>query len=135
VAPASPFESLTLNDLDVALLRTTGYASAVTAAVSQHGNQAFVIEGTWAATEVAPNVGPSLRPLLAEGQRLTRLSTIVPSSALETDVAFDQTLTGPVPTYRYVQRTPFGRRTEWAGIGFGVGALGFATAFARRRRG
>ena len=47
VAPSSPFAALTINDLNRGNLNSLGYASALSYAASQHGNHAFVLEGTW----------------------------------------------------------------------------------------
>jgi hypothetical protein len=90
VGPAAPYEALTIDDLDAATLRATGYASAVTAAVSAHGGRAFVIEGSWMASGIAADIGGRIGSLIAAGSHVTRLSTILPTSALTGDVVFDQ---------------------------------------------
>ena len=75
-------------------------------------------------------VGPSLSSFVQYSQTLTRLSTMLPATALDTDVVFDQPYSGTVPNQRYTQRTRTpGGQTHLA---FGAALLGFA-ALARRR--
>jgi hypothetical protein len=90
VGPAAPFEALTIDDLDAATLRTTGYASAVTAAVAAHDGHAFVMEGSWMASGIAADIGGRIGSLIAADSHVTRLSTVLPASALTGDVAFNE---------------------------------------------
>jgi hypothetical protein len=64
-------------------------------------------------------------------QTLTRLSTRVPSTALDADVAFDEIYTGTIPNERYTQRFP-GRHPR-AAFAFAALAL-VATTRHRARR-
>jgi hypothetical protein len=104
-APADPFAALTLNDLDRGTLNSTGYADAVSKAVGARGNHAFVLEGSWSVPTVPGGLGPSLVPFMNARETLTRMSTRVPVSALDADVALDQLYSGPVPNQRITQRT------------------------------
>lgn len=130
VAPGDPFAALTINDLDRGTLNTTGYADAVTKAVSAHGNHAFVLEGSWALPTLSNAIGPSLGAFMNARQTLTRLSTRVPSTALDTDVAFDEIYSGTIPNERYTQRVP-GRHPRAA---FAFVALAFVATARRRPR-
>ena len=123
-APADPFAALTLDDLDRGTLNTTGYADAVSKAVSAHGNHAFVLEGSWSVPTVPGAIGPSLAPFMNARQTLTRMSTRVPVSALDADVALDQIYSGPVPNQRVTQRTS-GRhpRAAFTFAGFALAAI------------
>jgi hypothetical protein len=127
-APADPFAALTLDDLDRGTLNTTGYAGAVSKAVSDHGNHAFVLEGSWSVPTLPGALGPSLAPFVNARQTLTRMSTRVPVSALDADVALDRIYSGPVPNQRVTQRTS-GRHPR-AAFAFAAFAL---AAFVRRR--
>lgn len=130
VAPSSPFAALTINDLSGNEVNTKGYASTLSTAVSQRGNHAFVLEGAWTVSSLSNAVGASLSSFVQPSQTLTRLSTIVPATALDTDVVFDQPYSGTVPNQRYTQRTRTpGGKTHMA---FGAALLAFA-AVARRR--
>lgn len=122
VGPSLPFEALTIADLDAATLKSAGYATALSAAIAKHGNHAFVVEGFWRDTQ---SFGLSvLLPFFAPGSGVTRLSTLLPTSALDTDVAFDQPFTESVQRTRYVQnaRAPATNRTF--PFGFALVALG-----------
>ena len=129
-APADPFAALTINDLDVGTLNTTGYADAVSKAVSAHGNHAFVLEGSWSVPTVPGGIGPSLAPFMNARQTLTRMSTRVDASTLDADVAFDGIYSGSVPNQRYTQRTS--RRHPHAAFAFA--ALAFTAVIRRRPR-
>ena len=129
-APADPFAALTINDLDVGTLNNTGYAAAVSKAVSAHGNHAFVLEGSWSVPTVPGGIGPSLAPFMNARQTLTRMSTRVDASTLDADVAFDGTYSGSVPNQRYTQRTS--RRHPHAAFAFA--ALAFTAVIRRRPR-
>jgi hypothetical protein len=130
-APSDPFAALTIDDLDRATLNTTGYADAVSKAVAAHGNHAFVLEGSWSVPTLSSAIGPSLAPFMNGRQTLTRMSTRVPSAALDADVAFDQIYSGTVPNQRFVQRfPPQGPRGAFAFIAF----ASLATAVRRRPR-
>jgi hypothetical protein len=132
VAAALPFETLTLLDLDASLLRQSGYAIALAAAVTAHGNQAFAIEGVFSglSTTTLPTVLNWVDPAAV----VTRLSTIVPATALTTDVALDQPYTGQAPSTRYVEVARPGRGRTPAGVVLGSTVF-LACTLVRRRRG
>jgi hypothetical protein len=90
VGPADPYQALTIDDLDAATVRSTGYASAVTAAVTAHGGRAFVVEGSWMASGIAADIGGRIGSLIAPDSHVTRLSTILPAADLLGDVVFNQ---------------------------------------------
>lgn len=132
VAPSAPFAALTLSDLDTVLLRATGYAPAVTSAVAQHGNHAFLIEGTWPGASLLGSRWPSLLPIIRADQTVTRLSTMLPATALDSDAVFDQAFNGTVLHQIYVERTntPSGRSRFAAAFAL----LAFAAVVRRRPR-
>jgi Uncharacterized protein conserved in bacteria (DUF2330) len=132
VAPSAPFAALTLNDLDLISLRTSGYAAALSTAIAQHGNHAFVIEGVWTSAELANAPIPSIQPFIGSTQTLTRLSAILPASALDTDVTFDQPFAGAVPRVRVVERTRASGEKSRPSYGFAM--LAFAAVVGVRRR-
>ena len=127
-APSDPFAALTLNDLDRGTLNTTGYADAVTKAVSAHGNHAFVLEGSWSVPTLSGTIGPSLAPFMNARQTLTRMSTRVPSTALDADVALDGIYAGAVPNTRVAQHMQHPR------IAFAFAAFALAAVIRRRPR-
>jgi hypothetical protein len=131
VAPSAPFAALTIDDLDLIVLRTSGYSAAVSTAITQHGNHAFVIEGVWTSAELTRAPIPSLQPFIGSTQFLTRLSAVVPAVGLDMDVVFDQPFSSPVPRVRVVQRlhAPGG-----PGFGHGFALLAIAAVGIRRRR-
>jgi MYXO-CTERM domain-containing protein len=133
VAPSAPFAALTVDDLDLIALRTTGYSGAVSAAVAQHGNHAFVLEGVWSSGALANAQIPSLKAFIASTQILTRLSSVVPAAGLDTDVVFDQPFSDPVPRVRVVEQVAAPGYGPGFGHGFGLLAIA-AVGFRRRRR-
>jgi hypothetical protein len=133
VAPAPPFEALTLDDLDAALLRGRAYAMAVENAVTARGGRAFVIEGSWSTAELYVDSISTLKPLLPEGRRVTRLSTILPTASLTGDVGLDAPYAGPAPNERVVL-APRRRGPMLAGGGLGLLMVGIAFSRDRRRR-
>lgn len=128
-APGDPFAALTLNDLDRQTVSTTGYAEAVSKAAAAHGNHAFVLEGSWSVPSLSSAIGPSLSGFMNARQTLTRLSTRVPSSALDADVAFDEIYAGTVPNDLYAQRTSRHPR-----LAFSFAAFALVATIRRRRR-
>ena len=92
VAPAAPFSALTLKDLDGSELLQS-YTTAVAGAVKRKGSAAFLLEGAYAVESLPVLTTGRLAALVKPGQRLTRLSTVIDSAALTTDVA----LTAPPP--------------------------------------
>jgi hypothetical protein len=107
-APTAPFQTLTLNDLVIdgivdgeEALLAQNYTRAVRAAVSERRGKAFVIEGVHAADEALAG-SPALRALTDPGHRVSRLTTIVDSATLDTDVAFTAPAPEDVPTEREV---------------------------------
>jgi hypothetical protein len=136
-APSPPFTALTLNDLNAALLRSDGYVEAVTQAVDWAGGRAFVLEGAYGSGTLTGRVGARIEGMMADVKGVTRLTTIVPSSALTTDVTFDQSYPNEIPTVRYVDagRLGAGGRRFADGTGLGAGtALAGAALWLRRRR-
>ncbi|MBI4820520.1 MAG: DUF2330 domain-containing protein [Deltaproteobacteria bacterium] len=87
--PGLPWDALTLEDLDPGELTFGTYRNAVRAAVYARSGQAFVIEGVFARAELPSN---QLTRMLGSA-RLTRLTTVLSSGDMTTDVSF----TGPVP--------------------------------------
>ena len=132
VAPRPPFVTLTLNNLVAQTLRTSGYAAAMSDAIAQHAGHAFVIEGTWTAAEIAGDRIDSLRPFIPTDARLTRLSTLMPASALDTDAFLDQPFTGAAPRQIYVEHTAGSHKHPR--LAFGVGLLAAAALLRRRPR-
>ena len=130
VAPSAPFAALTLDSLDGSQLKSSGYGAALSAAVAAHGNHAFVIEGVFPDTYVTQRQIDSLRSFIPAGSSLTRLSTLVPADALDTDVVFDQPFSGTAPSSIYVQRSGGPSRRPELAVGLAFAAL----AFAVRRR-
>jgi len=136
-APGAPFTALTLNDLDASTLTSEGYAQAVAGAVAWSGGRAFVLEGAYASGSLSGRVGARIEGMLSDVTGVSRLTTILPLTALTTDVTFDQSYPKEIPTIRYVQLGR-GGRLPLAGTGTGA-CLGAGTALAgavlwRRRR-
>jgi hypothetical protein len=97
--PSAPFTALTLHDLNPEILRHGGYAEAVRSAVEAHGNRAFVIESRTPVSELS-----SLSVTrLFKGSTVTRLSTVLPGSALTADAELDAPFEGDVPDLLFVQ--------------------------------
>ncbi len=92
VAPAAPFTTRSLYDLESALLHES-YATAVAEASNRDGELAFVIEGAYRVEELSGRVGPSLEAMIGAGnqRRLTRLTTVLPAEALTEDAHFTET--------------------------------------------
>jgi hypothetical protein len=132
-APSAPFAALTLQDIDAHAIATSGYATALADTVAQHGNHAFVLEGAWSSATADGGIGYTLQSVLLGSQHLTRLSTIVPAEALDTDVTLDQPFTGHVYNERYVQRLP--GRDRSPRLAFGAALLAVAAIVRRRARG
>jgi len=135
VGPAAPFGALTLSDLDAPTLRTSGYASALRAAVAAHANQAFLIEGVLGPGELSAGAYPSVAALIDPTASLTRLSTSLPSAALASDVALDAPFAGEAPSTRFVEAR-FGRAPGPGPLAPGVGmAFVVGLVLVRRRQG
>jgi hypothetical protein len=129
-APQAPFVPVLLSDLDRAMLRQGLYVDAVSAAVAAHGNQAFVLEGqSDKATLASRRPGASLFALIDDGATLTRMSTIVPASALTVDATFGAYGGGVIPGTVYAERHRTAIRFAATGL---LPAL--ATLLIRRRR-
>jgi MYXO-CTERM domain-containing protein len=131
VGPSAPFEALTLTDLDANILRSTGYYSAIASRIANQGGRAFLIEGSWTGAELADGDWPSLQPFIDAGQQLTRLSTVIRSLDLDTDVVLNQPFAGTAPRERIVQRTRGPEDSPKLALGLAV--LAFAAVGARRR--
>ena len=133
VAPAQPFATLTLTDLDAPTLKTSGYVAGVRKAIAGQAGRAFVIDGTYAAATLAGRIGPGVEGFVEPGAQLTRLTGIFPSAGLTDDVAFDRVFDGVAPTTRYVTREPIAPGSGRPGIGAGA-FLALAALWTRRRR-
>ena len=128
VGPSAPFVGLTLDDLSANDLRAGDYARAVQDAVELNDNRAFVIESSTPTTNILS--GTRLRTLF-HASTVTRLSTIVPDTALTEDVSFHTPFEGEVPRERHVlSATAVGYRTVSMGS---LGALLLAGLWRRRR--
>jgi hypothetical protein len=133
VAPALPFEALTLSDLNASLLRAPGYAAALAAAVAARNHEAFIIEGVFPGNSWT-GLLPAVTALIDPAASVTRLSTILPAAALTTDVALDQRFMGQAPTSRYVEaERPVHSRLPPGGVA-GLTFL-LACALVGKRRG
>jgi hypothetical protein len=97
--PSAPFSALTVEDLNPEIVRHGGYAQAVRSAVQTNGNRAFVIESR---TSVS-GLSPSAVTRLFAGSTVTRLSTVLPASALTADAEFDTAFKGNIPNVLFVQ--------------------------------
>ena len=98
VAPADPFVLLEADDL---LKETDPYRTAVVRAVADAGGHAFVREGLFDRDTLAEQdgvydgfyytsvLGPRLAALLDPGQRITRFSTVIDRTQLDTDAMFE----------------------------------------------
>ncbi|MEZ4224632.1 MAG: DUF2330 domain-containing protein [Polyangiaceae bacterium] len=87
-APASPFAALTLKDLELTRV-TDDYTAAVADAVKQNGNKAFLIEGVYKPENAwRETLGTKLRAMTDDQQVLTRLTSVVDPTALDTDASF-----------------------------------------------
>jgi hypothetical protein len=129
VAPELPFTALTLNDLDEDTLRASGYRAAVVAAVAARNGRAFVLEGAIdiGTLRARGALGAKLGTVLANGQRLTRLTTVVAAESLNQDVALTAPVSVEIPTARTIS----------ASRGAAPGALAAGTLLlllGRRRR-
>jgi hypothetical protein len=126
--PSPPFTALTLDDLDGSTLRTDGYAAAVQGAVRAHSHQAFVLESRISGSDLV--LSGQVRSLV-QGLTITRMSTVVPSSALTEDAHFYAPYEGAVPSERYaaVHRAVGSRE---ASLGW-LGALVLLGALRRRK--
>jgi hypothetical protein len=127
VGPTSPFQTLSLNDLDARTLEDGGYRAAVEKAVSLRNGKAFVHEGV---SEVRPmratgTLGAQLGRVLVDGQKISRLTTVVAAEALTEDTTFIM----PV-SYFPRDRTLSAARAP----GGGPFALAVALAFVRTGR-
>ncbi len=98
-APSSPFTALTLDNLNPEIVRHGGYTQAVRSAVQANGNRAFVLESRTLVSQLPPS---SLTRLFA-GSTVTRLSTVLPASALTEDAEFGRPFEGNVPNVLFVQ--------------------------------
>jgi hypothetical protein len=137
VGPTAPFQALTLNDLghiegedDQQLAEA--YEAEIRRSVAAKQGKAFLVEGVHAADEVLAD-SPTLFAIVDPGARLTRLTTVVASSTLDTDVAFTAPAPEVVPTSRDLAE-PAPQGTKQAFLLFGMllpAMIGLAT---RRRR-
>jgi hypothetical protein len=125
--PSPPFQALTLNDLEPALLAEHRYADAVQRAVKAHGAKAFVVEGG-SSTAPAPLSLPS--GFVDKDAAFVRLSTVLAASDLTEDATFFTPGSEPIEHSRTIR--VYGE----AALPASVGLLGFvALAWSLRRRG
>jgi hypothetical protein len=101
--PSPPFAALTLADLDAGLLRSNKYRQAVQDAVHARRDHAFVIESRSPRERLRQLDGTPLGRLIDANSTITRMSTIVPASALTEDALFHTPYENPVPNERYVR--------------------------------
>jgi hypothetical protein len=97
--PSAPFTALTLDDLNPEIIRHAGYAQAVRSAVQANGNRAFVIESSTPVSELSSLSAARL----FTGSTVTRLSTVLPASALTADAELGTPFGGDVPSVIFVQ--------------------------------
>ncbi len=95
--PSQPFAALTLDDLDGELLRTAGYRAALESAVRARSHRAFVLESRTSGANLS--LSGQVRALM--GGTVTRMSTIVPATALTEDAHFYAPYEGEVPNERF----------------------------------
>jgi hypothetical protein len=96
--PSQPYATLLTSDLDRGKVFDLGYAAAVGAAVTARGSRAFVAEYRGAVSPASGFLGARLRTLVADGQTLTRYSTLVASAAIDADADFYGAAPPQVPT-------------------------------------
>lgn len=131
MGPSAPFQALTLDDLDAALLKVR-YSEAVSKAVAARDSKAFVIESSTPASQLRPML-PHLSKLFDDGATITRATTVVSRNALTTDALFASPFTSKVPTSRtlsFAAPNTRGPEAQWFAFAF-VGAL---ASFSFRRR-
>lgn len=129
--PSSPFAALTLADLDWKPLQAGDYAEAVRSAVERNGNKAFVLESQTPVAELPSLAGTRLAGLF-HASTVTRLTTVLPATALTEDALFFTPYKGYVPNERHVQNSNIPRSREAA---LGSLAALLVTGIWRRRRG
>lgn len=124
--PSEPFTALTLDDLDGGILRSKGYPAAVEDVVRTHDHQAFVLESRFSGADLA--LSGTVRSMVRG--TLTRMSTILPASALTEDAHFYVPYEGDVPNERYAA-LPRKVGSREASVGW-LGALVLLGALRRR---
>lgn len=135
VSPSTPFQALTLSDLDATLLRADNYALAVQTAVKAHGALAFVLESTTSLATIeqqSPSISAHsvLRRIFDNGSAITRMSTVLAADDLTQDATFFGP-TQPFPAVRYVQNDRPNPKHASVGLVVGLAAAGL---LRRRRR-
>jgi hypothetical protein len=131
--PAAPYSALLVTDLnrDTAI---DSYGVAVAQAVSIRGSRAFVAEYRGDVSPATSFLGPRLRTLVAEGQTLTRYSTVLAPASIEVDADFSGAAPGTVPTI-ISSRAAGSPRSAHATTALLLAAVAaFGLARARRRR-
>lgn len=127
--PSAPYGALLVTNLDRDLA-SADYGEAVAAAVAARGSMAFVAEYRGEVSPTSTLLGARLRTLVAEGQTLTRYSTILTSAAIAADADFAGDAPASVPTTIGARTAPAGKRP--LGSAFVLAAV--ALAFIRGRR-
>ena len=132
VGVSAPFETISLDDLDPALLRADEYRTAVANAVFTRDSRAFVLESAHAASALTPQLSAKFQALPAPSAVITRLSTVINADALDEDAIFATPYTDAVRDERYVSLP----RVSPVYAGFGVAVvLVLGGALRRRQRG
>jgi hypothetical protein len=114
MGPSAPFAALTLDDLRSDLLRAGDYSGAVANAVGQNRDLAFVLEASSRFAELAQPFSFYTEP----DALVTRLSTVVTSVNLSTDVNFGTPFPEHIPNERYVYAEPKPPLVRYASIGW-----------------
>jgi Uncharacterized protein conserved in bacteria (DUF2330) len=120
LAPAEPFVTLSLDDLEATTLRSGDYTAAVRDSVAKHDGKAFVLESVTEHVDVQV-VAPTLAALMDASSVVTRATTVVSRDDLTLDAHFTREYDGHVPDQRQVEATPLAPgHTEFA---FAAGVL------------
>ncbi len=125
--PSPPFQALTLNDLDAALLHENRYGDAVQKAVKAHGSKAFVLE--WGPRQGSAQY--ALSPTVIDASAsLVRMSTVLAADDLTEDATFFTPGTEPIEHTRTIHVR------SGVALPASMGVIGFvALAWGLRRRG
>jgi hypothetical protein len=95
-APAAPFVSLTLDDLDRSLIGSAGYRKAIESAVASKAGKAFVLERRASSRSILVP-GSALAKLADPDATFIRLSTVIAVENLTTDVRLDASAHRVIP--------------------------------------
>lgn len=125
--PSAPFQALTLNDLDPALLYAQRYGDAVQKAVKAHGSKAFVLE--WGPQQGSAKY--ALPPTVIDASAsLVRMTTVLAADDLTEDATFFTPGSEPIEHTRTIHVR------SGVALPASMGVIGFvALAWGLRRRG